>query len=194
MTKQDNDTDIFHKAASDPSCFRALVERFRGRVMSIAWRITGNAEDAHDVAQETFIKLHRSLNAIERDRSGASYLYRIATNTALDHVRKRRRTVDIDSPEAAEAGHNPGESSEQRMENRELHGIIVRLAEKLPRKQRQVFTLRDLEGFEMAEIADILGIANVTVRVHLARARLKLKRLLMKQYPDLVRSYREDMS
>ena len=77
--------------AGDPGAFRQLVERHSRSIFRLAFRMTGNEQDAEDVVQETFLKLHRNLDKFEDRSSLGTWIYRIATNCAFDLIRSRRR-------------------------------------------------------------------------------------------------------
>jgi len=188
------DRDLFIKSAGDSSSFRALVERFQARVHSIAYRITGNAEDAGDVAQESFVKLHRTLAGLEKEQPGPPLLYRITINTALDHVRKRKRhkTVPLDDANNSFLEARSKDRTDKQVENSEFLTIISHFVARLSKKQQKVFILRDMEDFSSEEVADILAIKQTTVRVHLARARFGMKKMLMKHYPHILDLYGDE--
>jgi RNA polymerase sigma-70 factor (ECF subfamily) len=184
----DDDPDLIAKACrGDLKAYRECVDRFSPRVYTIAYQMVGNAADAQDIAQEVFIRLHRSLDRYQPTARFTTWLYRLTVNLAIDyqrrHARHRHRSAD-DSPEA-QAVADPGPGPDEAMSASEFHGAIRKLAERLTPKQRSVFVLRDLQGFTTEEIAAILKCRQSTVRVHLAQARAQIKDALLRHFPEL---------
>ncbi|MCE5248688.1 RNA polymerase sigma factor [bacterium] len=168
----------------DMTAFRLLVDRCSRRVHSIAYRMTGNAEDARDIAQETFIRIHQSLAIIDDTQSFQGWLYRTTVNLALDfhRVKKRYAVVSLEGVggEITAGTILPDTASE----NAEMAAIVRIVVRMLTPKQREVFVLRDIEGFSTEEIASLLNLNQSTIRVHLAKARERMKRELLKRYPN----------
>jgi RNA polymerase sigma-70 factor (ECF subfamily) len=184
----DDDPDLIAKACQgDLNAYRVCVERYSPRVYAIAYQMTGNASDAQDIAQEVFIRLHRSLDRYQPSARFTTYLYRLTVNLAIDfqrrHARHRHRSAD-NSPEA-QAVADTGPRPDDAIETSEFHGAIRKLADRLTPKQRSVFVLRDLQDFTTAEIAAILNCRQSTVRVHLAQARAQIKEALLRHFPEL---------
>ena len=170
----------------DPTAFRRLVERHSARVHSIAYQLVGNGEDARDLAQDIFLRVHQTLHRYDSRRPFGAWLYRLAVNLGIDYRRKNRRH----RRPAGELVGKPVASGElgpdARLESDQLQGAISQLLEGLSAKQRKVFVLRDLQGFSSEEVAVILGCRPATVRVHLARARQRLGKGLRRYFPELV--------
>ena len=171
----------------DLAAFRSIVDRYSQSVYNIAYRITGDSIEAQDIAQDVFIKLYQSLNKYDPHYSFTSWLYRIAVNIAIDHNRsnKRFRFISLENFINKPVSEDNFSRIEQNTEKNELKGAIQRLMVKLSAKQQKVFVLRDLQGFPTGEIAQILQCKPATVRVHLANARLRLRKELMQNYPEL---------
>lgn len=170
----------------DGTAYRGLVEKYQGRVYSMVYGMVRNREDARDITQEAFVKAYRSLSTFRLESSFYTWLYRIAMNLSIDFVRKRRRretggfddgiaTRDGDGA-IAEIHHEDGPS--RQLERKELFGRIMDAMEKLPEDQRQVILLRELEGLQYKEIADVMGVPEGTVMSRLFYARKKLQKLL----------------
>lgn len=156
--------------------FAALVERHEGRVLRLLRRLLGNEDDARDVAQDAFLRSFRSLGSYRPDQSFRNWLLRIAVNAARDdwHRRGAGRLEAVSEPVEPPGREVPGAEAEHAV----LEAQLRRLARSLAAREREVFVLRDLEGLEVEDVARVLGIAEPTVRRHLARARLALRRLL----------------
>ena len=172
----------------DNEAFRMIVDHYKNSIHSAAWRITGNADDALDIAQDAFVRLYGALrNGMLSDDPGA-WLYHVAVNAAIDLWRHTNRHPHIELDDAPEQATGGGSRPDIAAESRETAGIIRTLAAELPEKQAEVFALRDIEGVSVTKISVILGCSENTVRVHLSRARLKLRTILKKRYPYLFTS------
>ncbi len=168
------------------AAFEALIEGYEERIYNLAFRMLGNAEDARDAAQETFLKAYSGLQRFRGDASFSTWIYRIARNVCLDVLRRRSkgRTYSLDEPIDLDDGQvsrqipvdRPG-PEDSVMEREIRDGINLALAE-LPEHHRSVVVLRDIEGFTYEEIADILKIELGTVKSRLYRARSSLHDLL----------------
>ena len=170
----------------DLVAFRKLIEKHSPRVYSIAYQITGNSADAQDIAQEIFIKLYGTLHKFSHKYRFTTWLYRMAVNTAIDYQRKHssRRDFPLEEIENMSVIDDSHNSPEALHERNELKGIISRLSELLTERQRKVFILRDLQSFSTPEVARILNCSQITVRVHLASARARIKTALKQYYPE----------
>ncbi|MBN1291025.1 MAG: RNA polymerase sigma factor [Candidatus Latescibacteria bacterium] len=181
------ETDI-----NDPAVFSELFKRHSARVHSIAYRMTGNAEDAKDITQDVFIRLYQNLYRIVSDIQAGAWLNRMTVNRSIDILRgkKNRWSILIDEQtESVELSHScPG--PDITLERKETHYIIGNLLDLLSPNQRKVFVLRDLENFSTIEISEILKCSQATVRVHLSKARDKVKTALLKRYPGITDSYK----
>jgi len=167
--------------AGDDSAFRTLVERHTGAVFNTAYRLLGNRADAADTAQETFLKAYRALNTFRRDAPLKPWLCRIAANTALNRLKRRRHTLSLDAhPPDADPIAVPDVSAEPQRavlaaeRDRELRAAILAL----PPDQRTIIELRHFQELSYAAIADTLEISVSNVKVKLFRARKKLHRML----------------
>ena len=180
--------------AGDDSAYGTLVTRYRDLVYTIAVRIVGDEEDADDVAQEAFVRAYRALPRFRGDSKFSSWLYRIATNRALTHLKKRKRraqTVDIDAGPHIEAAAIEGthvESPEKFVLDDEFRRGVREAVKELPSKYRVVVTLFYLEERSYKEVAETLGIPMGTLKTHLHRARALLKEILVKRHTEGRRS------
>ena len=180
-------------AAPDRSADRALVERCRagdlgafeelyrqhaGKLFSLATRILGNQSDAEDLLQEIFLSAHRKLDGFRGDSALSTWLYRLATNHCLDHLRSRAaRTSQVTEALDDEPGwYEPGRRglAEQSVSKIDLERAMARL----PEGCRAAFVLHDVEGLEHREVAEALGIAEGTSKSQVHKARLRLRAML----------------
>ncbi len=154
----------------DQDAFADLVARYQRRAFWIAYHVLGRAEDARDVVQESFVRLHRSLHRYDFARSFYTWFYRIVMNLAIDALRKRRsaRAVALDAvAERPSDVATPGEP----LEREELRGEVWRVLEGLDEKFKTVLILRDIHGMSCREIAPILDVTHATARWRLHRGR-----------------------
>ena len=172
--------------------FQSIYADFQPRILRYMGRMVGERE-AEDLTQEIFVKVNRALASFRGESSLSTWLYRIATNAALDRRRSPsfRRTTLLrlvdDVSEAGEEAEPGGEarageralSAEQELIRKELNECIRDFVEKLPDNYRTPLVLSELEGLKNGEIAEIMGVSLDTVKVRLHRARAKLKRELM---------------
>ena len=162
--------------AGEESAFAELVARHEGRAWRVARNLVGNREDAQDLAQEAFLRVFRSLDRFDFQHEFSTWLYRIVTNLAIDHLRRRRVHVstaaapddDGSGPDLPDAeGPRPDDSLRREETALEVRSCIDALAPHF----RVVMALRELEGLSCGEIARIVGATNVTVRWRLHRGR-----------------------
>jgi RNA polymerase sigma-70 factor (ECF subfamily) len=172
--------------AGDESAYGALVSRYRDYVYTIAVRIVGSESDAEDVAQETFVRAYRALPRFRGYSKFSSWLYRIATNRALTHLKRRRRraaAVDLQSGPHVEAEASRTESDrrdgpEEIVLDQEFRRRVRAAVMTLPEQYRVVVTLFYLEERSYTEVAETLGIPMGTLKTHLHRARALLREAL----------------
>jgi len=182
-TRQDELALVKRCRDGDLGAFEEMYRAHAGRLFSVAFRLLGNATDAEDLLQEIFMAAHRKLDTFRGEAALGTWLYRLATNLCLDHLRSRsgRSSQVTDSIE-----------DEQRLIDSTTSGLaeqtvtkmdIERAMAKLPEGCRAAFVLHDIEGLEHREVADVLGIAEGTSKSQVHKARTKLRALLMKTEP-----------
>lgn len=184
------DQDLVASArAGDAAAFRTLVEKYQRRVYGLALGIVKDPDEAMDVAQDAFVKVHRYLPEFQGESSFYTWVYRITVNLSIDARRKRaaRREESNDDEESMDdleappeaLGVDPGKEL-QRSEIRERIGEAL---EQLPEKHRTILLLREIEGLSYEELARVLGIRKGTVMSRLFHARLKMQKIL-KEYVE----------
>ena len=173
-------------AARDDAAFDVLVARHQARAYRLAWSLLRNAEDARDVSQEAFIRVWEAAGRFRGDARFSTWFYRILVNVCLDHKRRGRwwtRLVARDADRDAEAslverqpapGPDPGDQASEAQTMTRLWNAVHRLSA----QQRAAVILYAQEHLSTAEIADVLRVAEPTVRVHLHRAVAALRREL----------------
>ena len=174
--------------AGDQDAFAQLVEANQNKIYTLALRMTGNPEDGADLAQEAFLRAWRALPDFQGESGFSTWLYRLASNLCIDFLRreKRRRSAlrisSLDDDEGSLPGEIPDRrfTPEQELERRELQTAVDRGMAQLSDEHRQVLVLRAVEGLSYAEIADVLDLEAGTVKSRIARARLALRTILLK--------------
>jgi RNA polymerase sigma-70 factor (ECF subfamily) len=169
---------IIRAKAGDKTAFDQIIINHQRKVISLAWRMLGNREDARDAAQETFLRVYKSFAGFDPAKDFNGWLYRIAVNVCRDLARKRRG--DLYSLEAeVESGALTEPASPHNTESAAMlaqeQAILLRALATLPEKERAAIVLRDLEGLDTEEVAKILGSSSTTVRSQISAARVKIK-------------------
>ena len=155
-----------------------VVARYADVVYTMAYRLTGDDEEARDLAQDVLIRLHKGL-ARYREGNFEGWLYRTTVNAFRDRLRKRKRLrEDVLADQVEPPGMRTGRIVEEAVQQQELYEIVQRSLVKLPPEYREAVVLRDLEGRSYDEIADILEIPPGTVRSRIHRGREALRQLL----------------
>jgi RNA polymerase sigma-70 factor, ECF subfamily len=157
--------------------FEALVQAHARFVFKVAFAIVRNAEDAEDVVQETFLRAFRSGEADKVERMRA-WLARIAWRLAVDRMRKRPRNREANNPEHLLRFPSPRPCAEESLLHAERAALLERLIHGLPEDFRAPLQLSTVEGMTSAEIAEVLGVLESSVRTRLSRARKLLREKL----------------
>ena len=169
---------VAHALAGSQPAFEQIVRRYQRPVISLIARIIGDRAAAEDLAQETFVKAHRSLAAFDATRRLSSWLFRIAHNTALDALRRSRpAVVSLDDPAGGSIDPSAPPAADP-VERQALGRALESALAQLRPDFRAAVLLRYQEGLPFDQIGDVLGIPEVTARSHVHRARKELARHL----------------
>ena len=162
----------------DRSAFAVIVDRYKKQVYSITYSMTRNHADADDLSQDTFIKAYQNLRKFKLGTNFRSWLSRIAVNSCIDHLRHKKRFSEdsLDAQAEVLPDGNPGPQGE--LESGELMENITEAVDSLPQSQRIVVVMREMQGYGLKEIAEILKCSESTVRWRLHYARKKLQKKL----------------
>jgi RNA polymerase sigma-70 factor (ECF subfamily) len=163
--------------------FDELMKRYERRIFGYLLRSVRNYEDAEELTLEVFFKAYRALASWEPKAKFSTWLYTIASNLAIDYHRaKSRQPVymfeDEDVIESRLVATDISSNPEKHLEDKERGRIIREAVDELSSKQKAVFMLTRYEGLQIREVAETLGIAEGTVKIHLHRAMKKLQTLL----------------
>lgn len=183
MREKTTDLDIERAIRGDLAAFQRLVERHSSQVFGLAFKLTCNADDADDVVQETFIKVWKKLGSFDGSAAFGTWLYRIASNSAIDLLRRRSRrqahqeSYDGSSTVIPENLSEPGDlSAEGRVRlNHEFPRELGQALDELTRAERTIFVLRHLEERSLNEIGNLLGLKTNAAKQTLFRAVRKIR-------------------
>lgn len=174
--------------AGNREAFNELVRRHESHVYRTCLAITGNAHDAEDVLQDSFLNAFRNLNHFRRESTFRTWLTRIAINESLRCLRKHRPSVSLDDPTETEDEWLPkkvgdwGPNPEQSLMAGELRQILEKAVLALPAPYRIVFVLRDICQHSTAEVATLLDLKVPAVKSRLLRARLRVREHLAERF------------
>ena len=156
----------------EKTTFKAVVDQNSASVLNAAFRIVGNSQDAQDIHQEVFLAILRRWHKFNGRTNWPGYLYRATVRKAMEIVKRSRREAPLGSlDDLAVVRENP----DGLLRKSELQRELLKCLSRLPRRQADVFVLSRLEGLSDRQIAEIMGIAAQTVRVHLCRALERLR-------------------
>jgi RNA polymerase sigma factor (sigma-70 family) len=175
--------------AGDELAFKFLVENYQDLVYNTALGVVQNSEDAEDVAQEVFIQVYRSIDQFKGDARLSTWIYRITTTKALDHIRSRKRKkrfafiTSLFGPND-ELIHEPVDFQHPgvTLDRKEQAALLFRMIDQLPENQKVAFTLHKTEELSYQEIAGVMQLSVSAVESLLFRARQNLRKLLEKYY------------
>ena len=173
-----------------------LVRRKAQPLTQAVYRILGDFEESRDVVQMAFVRMWDHASRYDRRFSPNTWIYRIATNLAIDVLRSRKSRERHQEPYRLHLVHTTGDGrrrGEGDLQDREVMAIFHELAAGLSEKQRLAFLLREVEGLPSDEVAAILGCRESTVRNHLFNARKVLQREVRRRFPEYAAEAAEDV-
>jgi RNA polymerase sigma-70 factor (ECF subfamily) len=169
--------------AGDPRAFEDLVIAYQHRVFGIALRMLGRRAEAEEVAQDVFVRVHRSIGGFRGDAKLSTWLYAITSRLCLNRLASPERRLTTMGDDAVLELRDERPDATAMLERREREAALQRALAELPDDRRIVVVLRDLEGLTYEEIAETLGLEMGTVRSRLHRARTELREKLEKVLP-----------
>ncbi len=188
--------DVLRARDGDREAFRLLVERHTRRVFRLAYRMTGNTQDAEEVVQETFLKAFQQLHRFEQRASFSTWLHRIAANCSVDLLRSRVRFEDhhsrepMDEDRELKAVPSPGPSLDRIVWSAEVRDRVNGAMATLTGLERAAFVLRHFEGWSIDEIGRHLGLRSNATKHSIFRAVRKVRAVLqpvVSEAPDAER-------
>ena len=189
-----NDLELIDRLNSqDDLAFRELVEIYQSMVYKVCYNLLRNAEDAEDLAQEVFIEVFESINQFRNLSKISTWLYRIAINKSLNHLRKTKRKSMINSIERFFTGDNnttleiedkTANNSPYSIEYAERSKILQSAIDSLPENQRIAFTLNKFDELSYLEITEVMGLTLASVESLIHRAKINLQKKLINYYKN----------
>jgi RNA polymerase sigma-70 factor (ECF subfamily) len=171
--------DIRSVLKGDRAAFKRLVERYQGYVYTISLRVLKDREDAEEAAQDTFVKVYRSLPDYRQESKFSTWLYSVAYRTAVDHARRKRLpTSSLDKEGGAWEIADNQAGPLRNAERNNLQEVLRKVLNKLPGVEGNIITLYYQGGKSVKEIAEILALSESNVKVKLHRTRGVLKKQL----------------
>jgi len=178
---EQTDADLVRQTlCGDTAAYNALVVRYQRQVYNLAYRMLGNAEDAGDLVQETFLRAYGALASFRQDASFLTWLYKIASNLCIDQLRSRKAKGALSLDVEREEGREPAAADRQcAPEDAAIRDAVQEVVQRailnLPEKYRVVIVMRHLQDMSVEEIARALDLPTGTVKTHLFRAREMLR-------------------
>jgi len=179
MGENELDLELVKRVQSgDKTAFDVLVRKYQHRIGAVIGRFVHDYAESQDIAQETFIRAYRALNNFRGDAQFYTWLYRIAVNTAKNHLVSMKRRPPTSDVEAEDAEHFEGahrmhdsDTPEHELLREEIARTVSEVVAELPEELRQAITLREMEGLSYEEISETMDCPIGTVRSRIFRAR-----------------------
>jgi RNA polymerase sigma-70 factor (ECF subfamily) len=180
MVLEETDHDVIEACRRGESdAFRALFERYKDKVYTIALRYSGDATVAQDIAQETFLKLFAGIGGFRGNSSFDSWLYRLIVNSCLDQKRRTRRLMPLIG-EFLDLVRAPGESALDDAVRAEMRGHLRSVVASLASKERMLIVLRYTQGLSYEELGEVMGCSPGTIGSRLNRIHKVLEKRLLR--------------
>ena len=184
MMEESDAVAVANARAGDPDAFRVLVERHSHALFRLAFRMTGNEQDAEDIVQDTLLRAYRQLDKFESRANFGTWLHRIAANCALDLLRKRKRRedkcdqVDFASIETSVSLPSGEPAPDRALVNSEVQQMVQSALQELTPMERTAFVLRHFEHKSIDEIGSVLDLRASAAKQAIFRAVQKVRRSL----------------
>lgn len=189
---EDPDWELVQRTCGgDGGAFRALFDKYHRRIFAISLGVVKNPQDAHDIVQEAFVRVHRHLGGFQGQSSFYTWLYRITMNLSIDHHRRKKNAPHVDYDDAIGRDENAVEDADNIMSSfsasadpqrshsrKELAARMQAALATLPPYHQQVIVLREVEGLSYEDIAKIMKVPKGTIMSRLFHARRKMQAAL----------------
>ena len=194
MTTNDDQILINQIIEGDNHAFSELVDRYKGMIFTVTMRMLKNREEAEEVAQDSFVKMYKSLPRFKGGSKFSTWLYRIAYNSCLDRIKKNKKHLnDVEINEFTEHEVKTIDNALVQMEKNEQAEAIQRCIAQLPSEDSFLMTLYYFDDLSLGEISDIMGITANSIKVKLFRSRKKLASILKSQLePEIIEYYERE--
>ncbi len=173
----------------DPGAYEELVRRHQQRILAVVGGTLRKREDVEDIAQQVFIKAYLSIKRFDMRSAFSTWLYKIAVNECWDYLRKKRvrplvyeADLSEDQVRQLDAFVNTGQAPADASRRAELGELVEQLLSQLSDEDRQILVLKEVEGFSVEEISEMLDLNVNTVKVRMFRARARLMRTYRQRF------------
>lgn len=171
----------------DALAFAELVELYKDKIYNLSYRMLGNAHDAEEAAQETFLRVYANLKKYDSRHKFSTWIYRVGTNGCIDRLRKKKFDASLDAPlDAEEEGADlysilpsKAQTPDELIVHKETRMLLQEAIEQLPAAYRAVIVLKYIEDLSLQEMADILSLPVSTIKTRLHRGREALRAYLL---------------
>ncbi|MBN2227547.1 MAG: sigma-70 family RNA polymerase sigma factor [candidate division Zixibacteria bacterium] len=170
----------------DDRAFSELVRLYRNQVASLAYKVVNDYDEAADITQNVFMKTSRNIWRYDEKKKFYTWLYRITVNASIDYLRKHHRYHHESIDNVVETADEKNLTPDVSYERHQLRQYISEAADSLSDKQRSAFLLRDVNGCHIDDVANIMNMPEATVRWYLHRARVKIRKELLKKCPQIL--------
>ena len=184
-----NETELIEQLKQgDETAFKTIVEQWKDMVYNTILGIVQNETEAEDLAQDVFIKVFEKINTFKGDSKFSTWLYRIATTTALDHLRSKKRKKRFGFLQSVGGGNDEKESIPDfnhpgvSLDNKERAAVLFKAIESLPENQKTAYTLHKLEGLSYRDVSEVLNTTVSAVESLMSRANQNLRKELEEYY------------
>ncbi|WP_420888784.1 RNA polymerase sigma factor SigW [Cohnella candidum] len=186
MTLKPMDTRLAKLARKgDQRAFAEIVSLYKDKLFHLAYRMTGNRQEAEDVVQDTFLRVFKNLERYDENQKFSTWIYRIATNLCIDRLRKRRSVYSLDAESSDHEGldgyamlPSDDRTPESELLLSETQRVIHQAMETLPAKYKSVMVLRYLQDMSLQEISEVLDMPVTTIKTRVHRGREFLRKKL----------------
>ena len=172
----------------DGRAFSILVRLYKNQVAALAYKIVGDFDEAADITQDVFVKTNRNIWRYDEKKKFYTWLYRITVNASIDYMRKHHRYHHESIDSVQEKADDKIELPDASYKRGKIRQFIKEATETLSDKQKSAFILRDIDGCHIDDVANIMEMPEATVRWYLHRARVQMRKELLKKCPGLLLS------
>lgn len=188
VMSSEEDAWVSRARAGDQAAFEAIFQRYERQIYSFAYRMMGDADDAYDLTQECFIKAYRNLEKTNGDLNVSAWLHRIASNSCLDVLRRRKRIRwlpwDNDRHENLLQPYTP-DDPEASVVSAEVQQDVQIILNQMTPRNRLALLLREFEGLSTEEIGEVMGLSRSAVKSVLFRSRDEFRKLYTASYGEI---------
>jgi RNA polymerase sigma-70 factor (ECF subfamily) len=143
--------------SGENKAFGSLMKKYKSQVAGIAYRMVGDYDEAKDISQMVFVKTSRNLDRFDTTKKFSTWLYRITVNASIDYIRKQKKHRHETLETYSDSVETPADTPDISLYRKNIKECILQAADALNDKQKQAFLLRDIEGHEIEEVSEILG-------------------------------------